>query len=126
MSLELFKDWIPSITQTKQNIVRDKLDEKSYDAFMINRALSLYQDCLFQANEMNRLSNLPKLMQYHYLLGQVRARKRPYVAWPKKMTDDNVKLIMRHLNYSRTKAIQVLSMYSDDQIDELKAIYKDL
>lgn len=124
--LNLFNDWMPSIMQTKQSVVRDELDWKSYDAFMINRALSLHQDCLFIANEMNKMAHLPKEMQYDYLLGQVRSRKRNYVPWPKKVSDDNMKAVMRHFGYGRSKAIQALTILTEEQIEEIKALYKDI
>lgn len=126
MALDLFKDWLPSIMQTKKNIVRDVLDEKAYPAYMINWALSLHQDCLFQANDMNKLHHLPKMMQYHYLLGSIRGRKRNYVPWPKKVNDDNLTIVMRHFNYNHQKAIQALQILTEEQVEEIKALYKDL
>lgn len=124
--LNLFNDWIPSIMQTKKSVVRDDLDWKSYDAFMINRALSLHQDLFFIANEMNKLPHLPREMQYDYFLSAVRSMKRPFVPWPKKISDENMKIVMRHFNYSRNKALQALSILTENQIDKIKAKYKDI
>ena len=37
----------------KQNIIRDDLDEKAYNPYMINRAFSYFPDTVLLANEMN-------------------------------------------------------------------------
>ena len=124
--LGLFDDWLPSIMYTKKNVVRDRLDERTYDAFAINRALSFHQDCLFPANEMNRLPHLPKMMQYQCLLAYIRGYKRKFVPWSKKENNEDVKLLMRHFNYSYVKALQALSILTDDQLDKLKLMYKDI
>ena len=61
---DLFKDIIPSILQTKKNVLENP---KDYNAFVVNRALSFHYDAALQANEMNKLPGLPADMQYHYL-----------------------------------------------------------
>ena len=48
---DLFKDIIPSILQNKKNVLEN---EKDYNAYIINKALSFHYDCVMQANEMNR------------------------------------------------------------------------
>ena len=53
---DLFKDVIPSILQTKKDVIET---DKDYTAFIVNRALSFHYDCVLQANEMNRYPNLP-------------------------------------------------------------------
>ena len=61
---DLFKDIIPSILQTKKDVLEN---EKDYTAFVVNRALSYHIDCLMYANQMNLNSKLDSKLQYHYL-----------------------------------------------------------
>ena len=126
MSLDLFKDFLPSILETKKNIIRDDLDEKLYDPYMTNKALSLHQDCLFQANQMNMMYDLPKLAQYQYFLHSIRARKRPYTPWVKRKSNDDVKLIMKHYKYSYTKALQALQILTEEQLKSIRKLYEHL
>jgi len=126
MAIDLFKEWLPSIMETKKYLIRDELDEKDYNAFMVNRALSLHQDCLFFANEMNGLYHLPKKAQYEYLLKSIRARKRNFVPWPKKQNNEDIKLVMRHFGYSQTKALQALNILTEEQLSSIRKLYQDL
>ena len=73
---DLFKDVIPSILQTKKNVLDD---EKDYHAFVVNRALSFHYDCVLQANEMNKNPGLPATLQYQYLLNTIREIGRAHV-----------------------------------------------
>ena len=59
---DLFKELIPSILQTKQYALLTDQDERSYPAFMVNRALSYHRDTILFANEMNRFSSLDNMI----------------------------------------------------------------
>jgi hypothetical protein len=121
---DLFKEIIPSITQTKQNVFEDG-DLKDYNAFMVNRALSLHMDCILQAAEMNRLHDLPKDMQYAYLMVKVRPRKRPFVPWSKKDNSMEVKAISWFFDYNDSKSLVALGILTEEQITNIMAQYKD-
>lgn len=75
---DLFKEILPSILQTKEYALLTDADERSYPAFMVNRALSYHRDTVLIGNEMNRFSNLDNKLKYDFLLNIVRAQKRPY------------------------------------------------
>ena len=117
---DLFKDVIPSILQTKKNVVET---EKDYHAFVVNRALSFHYDCVLQANEMNRYPNLPGTMQYHYLLNTIRGYKRPFRKWEKRDTIDDLEAVREYYNYSYEKAKEVLVLLDATQ---LKTIRKEI
>ncbi len=85
---DLFKEIIPSILQTKQYALLTEQDEKSYSAFMVNRALSFHRDTVLLANEMNKYPNLDNKLKYDFLLNIVRASKRQYSKWHKKAEND--------------------------------------
>jgi len=80
-------DYLNSINVTKENMMRgsenDELAEKQYNAFLINRGLSYFQDTVALANEMNQRADLDYKMQYEFLLNLVRKRKR-FSKWHKK------------------------------------------
>jgi len=72
---DLFKEIIPSILQTKKNVVEN---EKDYVPFVVNKALSFHYDCVLFVNEMNRVPNTDRILQYHYYLNTIRGYKRPF------------------------------------------------
>mgnify|MGYP003342858032 FL=1 len=114
---DLFKDIIPSILQTKKNVLED---EKDYSAFVINKALSFHYDCVMQANEMNRYPSLPGTLQYHYLLNSIRGYKRPFRPWQKRETIEDLETVKEYFGYSNEKAKEVLVLLNADQIEEIK------
>ena len=53
-------EYLNAMNYSKEDIMHDDIAEKSYNAFMINRSLSYFQDTVFFANEMNRHHHLDK------------------------------------------------------------------
>ena len=117
---DLFKEIIPSILQTKQNALLTEQDEKSYPAFVVNRALSYHRDTVFAANEMNRYPNLEKKLQYDFLLNIIRSNKRPYTKWFKKVEVADLDIVKEYYGYSDAKAVEALSILSKVQISTMK------
>jgi hypothetical protein len=114
---DLFKEIIPSILQTKKNVVEN---EKDYIPFVVNKALSFHYDCILIANEMNKVPNTDGILQYHYLLNKVRGYRRPFQKWHKRETIENLDAIKEYFNYSNEKAKDALMVLSDEQIVEIK------
>ena len=77
MAIDLFKDIIPSILQTKNSVINQD-NERDYIPFVVNRALSQHYDCILYANQMNMLSHADKLLQYQYFLNSIRHYNRPF------------------------------------------------
>lgn len=113
---DLFKDIIPSILQTKKNVLDD---QKDYVPYIVNKALSQHMDCIMHANQMNLLPHTDKDMQYTYFLNTVRSYKRPYQKWFKKETISDLDVVKEYYKYSDEKAKQVLRVLSPDQLAEL-------
>jgi len=116
---DIFKDIIPSILQTKKVIISEE-NEGNYVPFVVNKALSFHRDCVLYANEMNKLPNADRLLQYQFLLNTVRAYKRPYQKWYKKEIIDDLELIKEYYGYSTEKAKDALLVLSNDHINEIK------
>ena len=116
---DLFKEIIPSILQTKKNVIRDDLDIKDYVPFVVNRALSYHMDCVLYANEMNINCNLDKDMQYQFYLNTIRSMKRKFAPWQKSLSDKNIEAVKRYFGYSNDKAKEALRILTDEQIAEI-------
>lgn len=114
---DLFKDIIPSILQTKKNVLEN---DKDYSAFVVNRALSFHYDCVLQVNQMNQYPSLPGSMQYSYLLNSIRGYKRPFRKWEKRETIENLEAVKEYYNYSNEKAKEALVLLDATQIEIIK------
>lgn len=109
-------DFINAINTTKVNLFEDPQSEKDYVPYLVNKGLSYFIDTIGYANEMNRLSNLPKDMQFHYLLNSIPKGKR-FSKWSKK--DEQTKsllLVKEYYKYSDEKAKQALRVLSGDDL----------
>ena len=118
-------DFLKEITSGKKDIMlgtpNDKLVEKDYTQFIINKGLSYYPDCILFANEMNT-KNVDNRMHFTYLLKVIRKKPR-YEKWVKLEKRDDVLLIQKHYNYSYQKALSVMKLLSESQIQEIREEY---
>ena len=112
-------DYLNSINDTKKDIMVDDLAEKDYNAFMVNRGLSYYNDTVIYANEMNKYAHIDSRMQYDFLKQIIRKRKR-FSKWNKADKLADIEVIKEYYGYSRDKAYQVLPLLSKDKIDHLR------
>ena len=109
-------DFLNAINDTKQNLFEDPQAEKDYNAFLINRGLSYFPDTIFYANEMNKQFDTPKKMQFDFLMNSITKRKR-FSKWHKKeVQPDRLKLIQDYYKYSEERALEALSILSDEKI----------
>ena len=117
-------DYVNSINITKKDIMHDDISEKAYPAFMVNRALSYFNDTVLYANEMNMHHHIDNKLQYHFLINIIRKKKR-FTKWLKPQEVDNLELIKEYYGYSNEKAKSVLPLFNNEQIELLKQrIYK--
>lgn len=114
---DLFKDIIPSILQTKKDVL-DKEDD--YVPYVVNRSLSYHMDCILYANQMNMHSGLSKKLQYHYYLNTVRPMKRKFQAWQKQASVKDLECIKEYFGYSNEKAKEALRILSVEDIALIK------
>jgi hypothetical protein len=95
-------------------------EESKYPAFMVNRGLSYFQDTVLLANEMNRCHHLDGQLQYDFLRGIVRKRKR-FSKWAKKVAVKDVEVVKEFYGYTDAKAESVMDLFSPEDILEMKA-----
>jgi len=117
-------EYMNAINHTKKNVMVDDLAEKQYNAFMINRSLSYFNDTVLMANEMNINHHLDNRLQFDFLINIVRKKKR-FSKWIKPETVGEVEVVKDYYGYSNEKARQALTLLTSEQIDELKnKVYK--
>jgi hypothetical protein len=117
---DLFKEVVPSILQSKKDVLVEETDEKDYNPFIVNRALSYHLDCVPYVNQMNVHHFLDKKLQYHYLLNTIRPMKRKFQPWQKSEVDRNLSCVKEYFGYSDSKAKEALRILSDEQIAYIK------
>jgi len=109
-------DFIKSINEKSGNLMDASPDaERDYIAFMVNRGLSFSPDTVLYANEMNCLPFSEKRMQYDYLYGAVRRRKR-FDKWIKPDTGDEelLKAVMLRYKVGRRRAGEYIPLMDAD------------
>jgi hypothetical protein len=114
---DIFKDIVPSILQTKKDVLED---EKDYNAFLVNRALSYHIDCILYANQMNMNSKIDNKLQYHYFLNTIRPMKRKFQAWQKTEKAEDLNIVKEYFCYSNEKAKSSLRILNKQQISSIK------
>ena len=120
MSYEL-KEYLNAINFTKKNLMdsEDKLWEKKYPAFMVNKILSGFSDTIMLVNEMNRNHFLDKDMQFQFLLNSIRSRKRfsPFLR-ANKLKD--IECVKEYYGYNNEKAKTALDILTKEQLKLIK------
>ena len=112
-------EFVNDINFGKSNIMVDDITEKAYNAFMVNRSLSYFNDTVLMANEMNLNAHLDNRLQFDFLINIVRKKKR-FSKWAKAQTNSDVEVVKEYYGYSNEKARQILHLLTSEQIDDLK------
>ncbi len=104
----------------KTDIMRDDLDEKAYNSYMINRSFSYFPDTVLLANEMNIYHNLDSKLQNDFFLNTIRKNPKRFSKWNKVVEDDGFEAVKEYYGYSNSKARSALSLLSTEQINIIK------
>ena len=113
-------DFSKQILQGKKQLIVDEPTEKFYLPFIVNRALSYYQDCVSFSNEMNQRHHLDKKLQNDFLLNTIRSMKRPFAKWAKPEKNKDIDLLKEMYGFSTPKAREALKLLSDNDISTLR------
>lgn len=118
-------DFINAINLTKKNLFEDPQARKDYKPFLVNRGLSYFPDTVLYANEMNRNAGIPEDWQFSFFLNTIPKKKR-FSKWHKKDADsESLTLVKEYFGYSSEKALEALSILSDEQLAMIKEkLYK--
>ena len=119
-------DFINAINFTKKDLLaEDPMAKKDYVPFIINRGLGYFPDTVLYANEMNRNSSISVDWQFSFLLNSISKKKR-FSKWHKKDAEtESLRLVKEYFGYSDSKAIDALSILTEDQLVMIKEkLYK--
>ena len=117
------KDYMNAINHQKIDLMdgEDEFWEKRYPAFIVNKALSSFPECILFVNEMNKMHHLDKRLQFQFFLNSIRPKKR-FSKWLRSSKIKNLEYIKEYYGYSNEKARQALDILNDAQIEEIKRI----
>ena len=120
MSYEL-KEYLNAINFTKKNLMDsdDLLWQKKYPAFIVNKILSGFQDCIMLVNEMNRNHFMDKDMQFQFLLNSIRSKKR-YSPFLRSSKLKDLDVIKEYYGYNNDKAKTALDILTKDEVKLIK------
>ena len=120
MSYEL-KEYLNAINFTKKNLMDsdDLLWQKKYPAFIVNKILSGFQDCIMLVNEMNRNHFVDKDMQLHFILNSIRSKKR-YSPFLRSSKLKDLDVVKEYYGYNNEKAKVALDILTKDEVKLIK------
>ena len=115
------KDYLKSINKTKEKLMdsEDKMWEKKYPAFIINKCVAPFSDTIHLVNEMNIHHHLDSKLQFDFLLNSLRRRDR-YTPWLKAKKIKNLEYVKEYYGYNNEKAKVALDILDDEQIETIK------
>ena len=115
------KDYLNAINFTKKNLMdsEDKLWQKKYPSFIVNKILSGFQDTVMLVNEMNRNHFVDKDMQFHFLLNSIRSKKR-YSPFLRASKLKDIEYVKEYYGYNNEKAKTALDILTKDQLRIIK------
>lgn len=118
-------DILNSLSYTKIDLSEEEDFEREYNAFMINRFLSMSEDTVFYANETTKMSSLPNNVQYQFLLNSIPKKKRyfKYAKGEKKSKEINI--VKTHFQINESVAMEFLEILTPKQIKSIKDFYKN-
>ena len=115
------KEYLNAINFTKKNLMDsdDLLWQKKYPAFIVNKILSGFQDCIMLVNEMNRNHFVDKDMQFHFLLNSIRSKKR-YSPFLRSSKLKDLDVVKEYYGYNNEKAKVALDILTKDEVKLIK------
>ena len=105
---------------SKKNIIRDDLDEKSYLPYMINHSFSYFSDTVLLANEMNLNHHIDNKLQNDFFINIIRKNPKRFSKWNKVKHDGDFEAVKEYYGYNNEKTRSALSLLSAEQIDIIK------
>ena len=117
------KDYLNSINHQKIDLMDtdDEFWEKKYPAYIVNKVLAAFPDCILYANEMNKMHHLDKRLQFQFFLNIIRNRKR-FSKWLRSSKIKNLEYVKEYYGYNNEKARQALDILDNDEIEYIKRI----
>lgn len=112
--------FLTSIQESKEYLMNTEQDEKEYNSFLMARGLSYYIDSILYVNEISLYPDIPNKFHYDYLFHSIRKMKRKYSKWPKKIKDEELRMIMEFYQVNRRKAEDYQLLLTDEQLKDIE------
>jgi len=112
-------DFVKSVSYDKKDIMVDDIEEKAYQPFLINKALSYHQDAVFLVNEMNTRIDTGGRLQYLFFINTLRKRQR-FSKWHKPFESKKLDTVKQAFGVSSQRAKEYLELLNDKQYRDLK------
>jgi hypothetical protein len=91
-----------------------------YTPYIVNRALSMFKDTIFIANEANKMGNMGKDQQYQFYMNIVEKGKR-YAKWEKAEKDsDDVEMLKTYFTINSNIARQYLQLLDNETLEVIR------
>ena len=126
IKFDLFKEWIPSITDKKGRYLYSGVadNDVSEEIYMICRVLSQYEDCLPFANIVNQKMSdkIDGKLSYDFLYYIIPKYKRAFVTWGKtKKEMEDVELVKKAFNCNNERAKEYLNLIFPEQLEKMRS-----
>jgi hypothetical protein len=112
-------DFVKSVSYDKKDIMVDDIEEKAYQPFLTNKALSHHEDSIFFTNEMNIRYSVDNRLQYLFFLNTLRRRQR-FSKWNKPYVSKKLDIIKQYYQISTKEAKDYETILSEKEYRELK------
>lgn len=116
-------DFINAINYSKEDLIgasdNPELAEKLYTPYVVNKGMSYFADTVLLCNEINMRPQTENKLQFDFFLNSIRKRKR-FSKWYKKEQSNSLDTIVEYYGYSYEKAKQVLPLFTEDELKNLK------
>lgn len=119
---DLFKEVLPALMQTKSKVFETPEDvDRFYErnSYIILKSLSMYMDCVLQANVINMNYHLDGTLKNDFLLNSIRGYKRKF-AYSKKSKLEDLDIVSDYYGVGNEKAKEYLSLLTRENINEIK------
>lgn len=118
-------DFINGINNKDYNFDPALDSGSNYNQYMVASAFGQHKDTILFANELNQIGDISNKVHYDFLYHAVSKKKR-FGKWAKKEKDDvNFQIVMEFYQCNRERAAEMLSIITDEQIEEIKqSLYK--
>ena len=117
------KHYLNAINHQKNDLMdgEDEFWEKKYPAYIVNKCLSAFPECILYVNELNKMHHLDKRLQFQFLLNSI-GRKKRFSKWLRSNKIKNLEYVKEYYGYNNEKARQALDILDKEEIEYIKKI----
>ena len=115
-------DLLNDITFKKQDLPAENpelLRGNNYSKFLVELMLSRHMDTILFAEELNERPRISNRMHFYYLFYAIPKKKR-FAKGTKSPKIKNLDLVKQYYNYSDEKALDIMDLLSEEDIEYIK------